>query len=126
MEFTNKKMVIALDTNVLLGIESLKINPFEEIRLGLGSSARIVVPLEVKKELENIEGNKKMVKTAITILGGEKPEIVETKAKNADDALLELAKKGFVVATNDRLLRKKIRNANCRIIFFRKKGMEIA
>ena len=125
MGSAGKTRGIALDTNVLLGIESLKINPFEEIRMELGNSARIVMPLEVKKELEKRGIKKGPAKTAKAVIESEKPEIVETKAKNADDALLELAKNGFFVATNDRALRKKIKQGNGTVVFLRKKGIEI-
>lgn len=121
MEHANKQ-VIALDTNMLLAVEKFKMDIFSEIRGIFGSGAEIVVPLEVKKELEAIgEKNNAAVKVAESILEKSRLQIVKTSAKNADDALLELAKKNIVIATNDRELRKKINGFGGKLVYLRKK-----
>ena len=96
MESVNKK-VIAIDTNMLLSIEKLKKNIFEDIRVEYGKNIEIVLAKEVLVELENMEKNQKAVKIAFAVLEQEKPKIILTKAKNADDALLELSTKGIII-----------------------------
>jgi rRNA-processing protein FCF1 len=110
---------IAIDTNMLLGIETLKINPFEQLTTTFGK-IEFGIPESVYTELEQ-HANKKAVTTAKLVLEQEKTKTVKTHAKNADDALLELADKGYTVATNDKALRKKIKDTGYHCIYLRKK-----
>tara|TARA_Y100000310_G_C20083357_1_gene534890 strand:+ start:70 stop:438 length:369 start_codon:yes stop_codon:yes gene_type:complete len=110
---------IAIDTNMLLGIETLKINPFEELTDRLGK-IEFGIPETVYAELEH-HANKKAVTTAQLVLAQEKPTTIATRATNADDALLELAEKGYTIATNDKALRKKIKDMGYHCIYLRKK-----
>lgn len=104
---------ICLDTNVLLTALTQKPNCAEAIREEFGSQCVIAIPLQVKHELESLsKSNKKLLKNAriskqvLRFVG-----VVEKKveAKNADDALRVMAKKGFVVVTLDAQLRNQIR-----------------
>jgi len=117
------KRVIALDTNILLAIEKFKINLFGELRGVFGRNALIVLPSEVEKELEKLGKKNAGARIAKSILKNEGIKIVKTDAKDADSALIELAEKNAVIATNDKKLRKKIKALGGRIAYLRKKSL---
>ena len=115
---------IALDTNMLLAAEQFKIRLVEEIESKL-SKAKIVIPNQVITELEKLAGRskklEKQVKIAMQIIKNEGVKQMEVKASNADKALLTLAKQGFIIATNDRELRKKVKKSFGKCLILRKK-----
>ncbi len=120
MEREGRKM-IALDTNMLLAAEKFRVDVFEEIRSHFGKKARIFVPEEVEKEIDALCRKNLSARVAKTIIEKEKAEKISTMAKNADAALLELAEKKFIIATNDKSLKKKISEKGGKIIYLRKK-----
>ena len=115
---------VALDTNMLLAAEQFKIRLVEEIESKL-SKAKIVIPNQVITELEKLAGRskklEKQVKIAMQIIKNEGVKQMEVKASNADKALLTLAKQGFIIATNDRELRKKVKKSFGKCLILRKK-----
>lgn len=119
-----KHKMIALDTNMLLAIANEKIDIFSQIKNEFGNSAQIVVPKEVIYELEVIARESKKLESAAKIafheLKANNAKILAGKG-NADNALLELARKGVIIATNDKQLKKEIKKLNGGIIFTRKR-----
>ena len=115
---------VALDTNMLLAAEQFKISLVEEIESKL-SKAEIVIPSQVITELEKLAGKskklEKQVKIAMQIIKNEGVKQIEVKASNADKALLTLAKQGFIIATNDKELRKKVKKSFGKCLILRKK-----
>jgi len=115
---------VALDTNMLLAAEQFKVRLIEEIESKL-PKARIVIPNQVITELEKLAGRskklEKQVKIARQIIKNWEVKQVEVKASNADKALLTLAKQGFIIATNDRELRKKVKKVFGKCLILRKK-----
>ena len=114
------KRMIALDTNILLAMQKFKIDVFQEAK-SLFGNPEIVLPLAVKKEVEELAKKNKAARVAEIALKKEGIKIVKTGAEKADDALLELAKQNMVIATNDWELKKKIKQAGGMIIHVRKR-----
>lgn len=106
MAFAPEK--IALDTSALLQKKGL----LEKIRNAYGNTIEIVVPEHVKKELLLLKkrGKKLSKKIAVIELEQKKFGVKEKKvpAKNADEALLVLAEKGFAILSLDQKLKKRI------------------
>lgn len=115
---------IAVDTNMLFAQEQFKVRIVEEIQ-GILHNAKIFVPMQVLEELEKLEGKskrlEKQARIARQVLKEEKIGKIKVFAENADKALLLLSKKGFIIATNDKALRKKIKESNGKCITLRKK-----
>jgi rRNA-processing protein FCF1 len=113
---------IAVDTNALLSAAAFKVDPIAELQARFGKKARIVVPEQVLAEIEKIgkKGGalKKKAFVARFLIESHGLEAVHCNAAGADAALLSLAKKGFVVATSDKRLGKKILSAGGRIVGF--------
>ena len=121
MALTNK---VALDTNMLLAIKKLKIDIFEEIKESIGK-AEFLIPVQVIKEMQKLsEKNKNMEKAsniALQLIKKNKAKEIQSKEKDADKALIELAKKGIIIATNDKELKKKVLKVKGKILNIRKR-----
>jgi len=110
---------IVLDTNFLIDLLRFKIG------LGALEDFQVFLPQSVFTELNAIAGKKskeamlarlalKLVKRkAITLL-------LSFKAK-ADEDLVEFARQGYTVATNDRKLREKLKKLGFKTIYLRSK-----
>lgn len=118
-------MKIAIDANILLAIANDKIDVFGQIRDEFGSKAELVVPKQVMDELKILSKRNKKNENAVEIamheIGKNDVKIREVHAKNADEALIALAKEGATVATNDNGLKKEVKKLNAGIIFTRKR-----
>ncbi len=97
----------------------LKIDVFEGIRTLVGNCL-FVVPIQVKQELQTlaIEKGKTGVAARVALegLSQYKVKVVSADAENGDQALRELSKKGYIIATNDKALRQSLKNAPQRFI----------
>ena len=99
---------------------------FEQISRELGKSQFFVIE-PVQKELLRLskQGKKLGLQAAIAdrLIKLNHAKILKVSEKNADTALEELGKKGYFIATNDKELRKKIKQKNGRIIFIKQKKL---
>jgi rRNA-processing protein FCF1 len=115
---------VVLDTNMLLAIGELKIDVFSGIEEEIGKT-EFFVPEEVIQELKKLKEENKTKKKNAVIAEKliEKKCIILNKGenKNADEKMMELAGKGFIIATNDKELRKKIKNNGFKTAFVRQK-----
>ena len=113
---------IALDTNMLVAVEKFKVDVFEEVKKMFGR-VEFVVPNQVLRELEKLAGEGRATEKAVNVARElmEKKSVKEEKvnAAGADEALEKLAREGAVVATNDKVLRKKIKEFG-KVIYLRK------
>ncbi len=113
---------VALDTNILLDMTRLKIDVFAGVR-GLVGSCVFCVPIQVKQELQTIaiEKGKDGVaaRVALESLSTYQVKVVPATAEGGDQALRELAQKGYIVATNDKGLRQSLKNTPQRVIVVR-------
>ncbi|MBN2127828.1 MAG: hypothetical protein JW703_05600 [Candidatus Diapherotrites archaeon] len=120
MESSNK---VAVDTNMLLAITQFNVPITTLIKEKLGNT-EFFFPTQVKKELNGLKKElRKEVSIAEKIMEQEKFTEKKVDAKNADDALLELSKKGFIIATNDKELKKRIQETKGKILFLRQKKL---
>ncbi|MBI5884927.1 hypothetical protein HZB89_02400 [archaeon] len=115
---------IVLDANMLLNAVDFRIDLAEEINALLQGRKEYFVPGQVVGELGFLaERKRKLRVNAVLAKKWIERHAVEIKvaAENADDALLALAEKGFIVASNDRELKKRIKAVNGKMIVLRGK-----
>lgn len=113
---------MALDTNILLDAVRLKIRVVEDIRVLVGNCT-IVVPIQVKQELQTLSTEKGKnglaARIALETLSQNGIKTVSASGEGGDQALVDLAQKGYIVATNDRGLRQSLKNTPQRVIVIR-------
>jgi rRNA-processing protein FCF1 len=124
-----KTAKVILDSNAFFVPLQFKIDIFEELQTLLNVKFEAVLLSPILKELETIaeKGSPKMRKQASYALKlAEKCAFLEVKKKIAgspDDAILEAARKcNCLVFTNDRKLRKRLRNISVPVIYVRQKS----
>ncbi|PIN98666.1 MAG: hypothetical protein COT90_02975 [Candidatus Diapherotrites archaeon CG10_big_fil_rev_8_21_14_0_10_31_34] len=120
MEKFNK---VVLDTNMLLAIGELKLDVFEEIEKFLGKT-EFFVPTEVLHEMEKLKKeNKTKAKNVLIaeIMIKKKCKIIKGENQEADKKMKELAEQGFIIATNDKELRRAIKKKGFKTAFVRQK-----
>lgn len=120
---------VILDSNALFVPFQFKIDIFEALETLLGRKFEPILLTPIKKELETIaeKGSPKMRKWASYALKlAEKCVSLELKdevAESPDDAIVETAKKcNCLVFTNDRELRKRLRDISVPVIYVRQKS----
>lgn len=113
---------VALDTNILLDMVRLKIRVFEGI-IDLVGNCSFVVPIQVKQELQTLSTEKgkngMAARIALESLPKNGVKTVSASGETGDQALKEMAQKGFIVATNDKRLRQSLKNTPQRVIVVR-------
>ena len=121
--------IVILDTNAILMLFEFNIDLNNELLKIIGKY-KIIIPKKVYEELmffsKEKNGNIKTFSNASLSLIKDY-EIIETNEKNADKAVLSLAKKtnGYVL-TNDKELRKILKNNSIKVLFLRaKKKLEL-
>jgi len=124
-----KPLKVILDSNALFTPLQFKIDIFEELKTLLNRRFEPVLLSPVRQELERLskESSPQMRKNAAFALKlVEKCKVVvidETGTDNVDDAITKVASRGrCAVFTNDRQLRKKLRDINVPVIYVRQKS----
>jgi rRNA-processing protein FCF1 len=117
------KMQVILDSNFLIDLIRFKI-PLEEIFELLGYDTKILTLSSVLNELEKIAKGKskeaKYAKLALKLIDLKKIEILKIE-KSVDEALFSLANEKTIIATNDKNLRKKLKEKGLKSIYIRAK-----
>jgi len=117
--------IVILDSSAIMMCFEFSIDLEKELTRLLGSY-QIIVPISIVKELDflskNASGRKKTkAKASLQLIS--KYETVDVENKNADDSLLDLAKrKNGIVVTNDKQLRKRLKESSLSAIFLRSKN----
>ena len=120
---------ILLDTNFLL--DTLRYKLDFSIFEALEESVELFISSETLREIKSMANRKtkegRLAIVALELVESQKIRIVQSLKKEVDEDLLELAKKeGFIVATNDKDLKEKLKKENVRIICLRnKKKIEV-
>ena len=119
---------ILLDTNFLLVPFQFKVDIFSEIDRIIIARYELIVLDRTVEELENIvkkgKGkDKEAAKFALKLIQNKKPMIIKTNSgKKTDDIILEYAiKEGYLVATQDKDLKRKLVNQGIEVIVLRQK-----
>jgi rRNA-processing protein FCF1 len=119
LEESNK---VALDTSILLSIPENKARVFEGIREKIWN-AEFFVTESVLRELDVLQerkGKRQDVEIVRKALKAHNVKTLENGCDNADDCLAEKASGGFIVATSDSALKKRIKGFGGRIIYLKK------
>jgi len=118
---TESKTRVAIDTNMLLSIGELGVDVFLQLEKMLGKSAEIAMPEQVVEELKKLECEKVQKENVIAMeeTKRHKVKVVQMEARNADTALEKMAKQGYMIATNDKALRKRIKGFGGTVIYLR-------
>lgn len=91
--------------------------------MDLVGACTFVVPIQVKQELQSLSVEKGKngiaARIALEYLAQNKVKIVPASGETGDQALRELAQKGYIVATNDKGLRQSLKNTPQRVIVVR-------
>ena len=126
---SKKKLKIILDSNALFVPLHFKIDIFEELKTLLKTNFEPILLLQVRQELEKLaeKSQPKMRKNASYALKlAEKCKVVEVNKEftfSPDDAIVKAAREwNCPVFTNDRELRKRLRNINVPVIYVRQKS----
>lgn len=109
---------IILDTNFLIDLMKFRIE-LDEIEDLLIEPYELLTISSVIEELKKIDS--KNAKLALKLVELKNIGILKTKEKDADMAILNLADKNSVVATNDINLRKKLKALSIKTIYLRAK-----
>lgn len=114
---------IILDTNFLLIPAQFRLDIFEKLR-EFGSEFVVLSPSigELKKISVNKGKVSQQAKIAIELVKKRNIRVHEAKEKSADDAILKFAvDNGYIVATNDKKLIKRLKMNEIKIIRLRQK-----
>ena len=127
-QLPKRKLQIILDSNALLVPLEFKIDIFEELENVVNTAMKPILLSPILDEIEKIarESSPKMRKNATYALKlAERCEIVRIDEADmpADDAIVKVAnERKCPVFTNDRALRKRLRNINVPVIYLRQKS----
>jgi rRNA-processing protein FCF1 len=123
-----RTLKIIVDSNALFAPLKLRMDIFEELKTLLNTNPEPIILLQVKLELERIasNGSPQERKDALYALKqAEKCTLISTNDREmkADDAILKAARDWKCgVFTNDRKLRKRLRDINVPVIYLRQKS----
>jgi len=110
-------MKVVLDTNFLIDLFRFKIG-IEALE-----DFQIFLPQSVMRELKLISKKKTresiLAKVALEVLKKKQVTILTSFKTKTDDDLIEFAKQGYIVATNDRELRKRLKRLGFKTIYLR-------
>ena len=117
-------MKVILDTNFVIDLIRFKTN-LENMDSSFDENLEIHVIERTVEELQRIASEEtdegKFARLAIEIIKRKGIKMLKTDEKNTDDALLDKAKEGYVIATNDVELRERIKKEGMRTIYLRGK-----
>jgi len=119
-----REKIVILDSNAIMMLFEFSINLEDELTRLIGKY-HILVPKPVLRELKYLsekgKGTKKInAKSSLKLI--ERYEIAEIDEKTVDDSVLSLAEKtNGIVFTNDKELKKRLKEKSYQVIFLRSK-----
>jgi rRNA-processing protein FCF1 len=122
-------MKVIIDTNALFVPLQFKIDIFAELERVLNRNFELVLLSPVKRELETLvqkSSSKKGRNAAFALSLAEKcvyVKVPEKKEEPIDDAIVRVSKAwNALVFTNDKLLKRKLRDISVPVIYVREKA----
>jgi hypothetical protein len=116
---------IILDTNFLTIPYQFNVDIFEEIDRIMEEDYELITLDRVVEELKNMIKSKSKdavaARIALELIEKKNVKIINTDEKKVDNTIIKLADKDTIVATNDRVLRKKIKDKNVKVLYLRSK-----
>ena len=123
-----KMKKILLDTNFLMICFQFRVDIFLEIERICNFNYKLYVLDKTMDELKNIAKeqkgkNKDAAKIALKLTSIKNIDVINTKSnKNTDGMILDIAsKEGYIVATQDKDLKRRLINQNATLIVLRQK-----
>lgn len=120
---------IILDSNFLLIQPQFHINILEELENVLNQRVKGIILSPVYKELQTLSrgNNANERKKALFVLkyieGFEIVDVTKRQNETVDDLIIRLAKEwNYPVATNDKKLRKRLRDVSIAVVYLRQKS----
>ena len=113
-------MKIILDTNFLMAVAQFKIDVFEQLR---GHDIYVIntVTRELREQSKGRSKDAKAALLALDLIENKDLKMLNTNEKNADKSLILYSKRGYVIATQDRKLREKVKKAGGKSIYIRQR-----
>ena len=124
----NEPLKVILDSNALFVPLEFKIDIFEELGQLLKRNAEFILLSPVKHELEVLaagESPKIRRQASFALHSAEKCKLVavEYRGETTDDVIIRVAKKwNSPVFTNDRVLKRRLRDISVPVIYLRQKS----
>jgi len=118
---------ILLDTNILMACKQFKVDIFTELDRICNFNYRLFVLDKTIEELKNIIETQKgkhkdAARVALQLLKLKKVNVIKTTSKkHTDDIILDFAKKDYLVATQDKDLKRKLVNQGGKVIILKQK-----
>ena len=116
---------IILDTNFLTIPYQFGIDIFEEIDRVVKGNYELTTLDCVVKELKKLKKSRgkeaAAAKVALFLIKEKNVRVIKTGEKNVDIKIYRMADKNTIVATNDRDLRRRLKNKNVKILYLRSK-----
>ena len=109
--------IIVLDTNIILDVLKFKVDLFEELKRICDFEYEIKILDKTLKELEN----KPNAKLAFRFIKEKNIKLINSKSAGYVDALLLELPQDYIIVTNDKDLKRKLRKENRPIITLRQK-----
>ncbi len=132
------KVKVILDTNFLLSPARIKIDIFKSLKELMNEPYEIFVldkSIEELKNLANLKKNRVFVDVALKLVKDYNVKVIKTKSflnthklhevEDADDLIVELVSQNpqeYVVATQDKELKRRLKELGVRRIIIRKKS----
>ncbi len=121
--------LVIIDSNFLFIPQKFKVDIFEEMRRLLGGNVKCLVPYPVLEELQQLrEGAKPSLRRKVDFALSlaercEKEDLKAEEGETVDDFIVRLASsRKYPVATNDAMLRKRLREKGVPVVFLRKRA----
>ena len=116
---------IILDTNFLTIPVQFNLDIFEEIDKVMEEDYELFTTDGVIKELKKLAKSKGKdavaARIGLELIERKNIKIIGTKKKDTDKGIIELADENTMIATNDKILRQKLKNKSLKTIYLRSK-----
>jgi len=113
-------MKVILDTNFLIDCIRFKIDIGSEL---IGNEMFVLesIVFEIEKITKRGTKESSLAKIALDYIKRKGLKVLKSKEKNTDLSLLKYSKKGYAIATQDRILKNKLKKAGGKVIYIRQK-----
>ncbi|MFH1455677.1 MAG: hypothetical protein ABIF40_01885 [archaeon] len=115
------------DTNTLLGMNQFNLNLFSELERVCNFKYKIYTLSNIIEELEKLINKgklpeKKAASFALRLIKTKGIKVIKTDLKHVDDSLCKLNPKEFIVITQDKKLKLRLKEKGIKIIIIRQKN----
>ena len=109
-----KTAKIVLDTNFLMIPGQIGLDIFKEIEKGVSKKIEMFICSGSLKELQKLTEkgkgtDKRAAKLALDLIENKNIQIIPTEPGHVDDRLVDLSKQGYLIATQDLNLKKRLK-----------------